>query len=254
MNRYIPHRKMLILFSSLLAPAFGQDINATLRGTVHDSSGAVIAGAAVKITSNERGISRSIATNGAGDYVVAELAPESYSVSAAAAGFQTQTRKDFVLQVGQEARLDFTLQVGQASESVEVTGSAPLIQSEDHSIGDVVDEKKVKELPLNGRNAFTLALLAANAFGAHARQDGMRADLEKMRDSFVCERAHRRRETHGRAHMREPIIGAADFIRFDKRPRYVRNEGDAQRREPHRVECPSKRREHRLDEVGVRRK
>jgi hypothetical protein len=165
MNGYTQHRKMLILFSSLLVPAFGQDINATLRGTVHDSSGAVITGASVKITSNERGITRSVVTNGTGDYVMAELAPESYAVSAVAAGFQTQTRKDFVLQVGQEARLDFTLQVGQASEHVEVTGSAPLIQSEDQSIGDVVDEKKVRELPLNGRNAFTLALLAANAFG-----------------------------------------------------------------------------------------
>jgi hypothetical protein len=202
---------MLILFSSLLVPAFGQDINATLRGTVHDSSGAVIAGAAVKITSNERGISRSVVTNGSGDYVVAELAPESYAVSAVAAGFQSQTRKDFVLQVGQEARLDFTLQVGQATEHVEVTGSAPLIQSEDQSIGDVVDEKKVRELPLNGRNAFTLALLAANAFGAIGTTTPSVSGNPSVNNNYLLDGIQNNDRTTGSPAQKPTVDGIQEF-------------------------------------------
>ena len=122
MIQRIPHPKLLVLFSTLLLPSFGQDINATLRGTVHDSSGAIITKAVVKITSTERGVSRSVITNGSGDYVAAQLPAESYAISAVAPGFQAQTHKDFVLHVGQEARLDFTLQVGQATEQIEVTG------------------------------------------------------------------------------------------------------------------------------------
>jgi len=211
MIRYIRHLKLLVLFSTLLVPMFGQDINATLRGTVHDTSGAVVPHAQVKITSSERGVSRSVVTNGTGDYVAAQLAPESYTVSAVAPGFQTQTHKDFVLQVGQEARLDFTLQVGQASQQIEVTGDAPLIQSEDQSIGDVVDEKKVKELPLNGRNAFTLALLAANAFGAIGTTTPSVSGNPSVNNNYLLDGIQNNDRTTGSPTQRPSVDGIQEF-------------------------------------------
>jgi hypothetical protein len=158
--------RILLLLSTLLIPAFGQDFNATLRGTVQDGSGGRISGAAIEITSAEKGTTRTTITNATGEYIAAQLPAQTYVITVSYPGFQTQVRKDYTLQVGQESRLNFTLEVGQSSERVEVTAEASLIQSEDHSLGAVVDEEKVKELPLNGRNAFSLALLAPNVFGS----------------------------------------------------------------------------------------
>jgi Carboxypeptidase regulatory-like domain len=143
----------------LLSTLPAQTVNATLRGTVKDASGAVIPGAAVKITNVEKGISRSLTTDASGDYVAPQLPAQTYSITAGANGFRTETHDDFVLQVGQEARLDFTLAVGNAADQVTIREVAPLIQSEDSSAGGVIDEKKVKELPLNGRQFWQLAYL-----------------------------------------------------------------------------------------------
>ena len=211
MIRYIPNPRLFILFSTLLVPMFGQDINATLRGTVHDSSGAVINRAVVKITSTERGVTRSVVTNGSGDYVAAQLPAESYAISASAPGFQVQTHKDFILQVGQEARLDFTLQVGQATEQIEVAGSASLIQSEDQSIGDVVDEKKVKELPLNGRNAFTLALLAPNVFGALGSSTYNVAGNPSVNNNYLLDGIQNNDRTTGSPTHKPSVDGIQEF-------------------------------------------
>jgi hypothetical protein len=211
MIQRIPHPKLLVLFSTLLLPSFGQDINATLRGTVHDSSGAIITKAVVKITSTERGVSRSVITNGSGDYVAAQLPAESYAISAVAPGFQAQTHKDFVLHVGQEARLDFTLQVGQATEQIEVTGSASLIQSEDHSIGDVVDEKKVKELPLNGRNAFSLALLAPNVFGSLGSSTYNVAGNPSVNNNYLLDGIQNNDRTTGSPTHKPSVDGIQEF-------------------------------------------
>jgi hypothetical protein len=155
------YRYFALLFSAslLVAPLFGQSVNATLRGTVHDPSGAVVSGAVVTITNVEKGISRPETTNETGEYVAAQLPAQTYSITATAAGFRPQTHDNFVLQVGQEARLDFTLVVGSATEQMTITEVAPLIQSEDASTGGVIDEKKVKELPLNGRQFWQLAYL-----------------------------------------------------------------------------------------------
>ena len=211
MTRYIPNPRLFILFSTLLLPSFGQDINATLRGTVHDSSGAVISGAVVKITSTERGVSRSVVTNGSGDYVAAQLPAESYAISAVAPGFQAQTHKGFILQVGQEARLDFTLQVGQATEQIEVAGSASLIQSEDHSIGDVVDEKKVKELPLNGRNAFSLAPLAPNVFGSLGSSTYYVAGNPSVNNNYLLDGIQNNDRTTGSPTHKPSVDGIQEF-------------------------------------------
>ncbi len=147
------------------APSAGaQSFTATLRGTVRDPSGAVIPGATITIRNVNKGWTRTTVTNESGDYVVTQLPADSYAVTAQATGFKTEVREGIVLQVGQEARLDFTLVVGELEERIVVTAGAPLVQSENAMVGSVIDEQKVKELPLNGREFWQLAQLAPNVF------------------------------------------------------------------------------------------
>lgn len=153
---------VLLLLSSV---AVGQDINATLRGVVTDPSGAAIADATVEITNIEKGISRTVITNQSGEYEAPQLAPQTYSITVTASGFKTQVRNQYTLQTAQEARLNFKLTIGESTQEVVVNGNASLLQTEDTGASEVIDEKKVQELPQNGRNAFSLALLAANVYG-----------------------------------------------------------------------------------------
>lgn len=147
-----------------LSLLWAQSFTATLRGTVRDQSGAVIPGATITVRNVSKGWTRTTVTNESGDYVVTQLPADSYAVTAQATGFKTEVREGIVLQVGQEARLDFTLVVGELEERVVVTAGAPLVQSENAMVGNVIDEQKVKELPLNGREFWQLAQLAPNVF------------------------------------------------------------------------------------------
>jgi len=122
----------------------------------------VIPGAAVTATNTEKGIERSVTTNESGDYVITQLPAQTYAISISAPGFQSQTHDRFVLQVSQEARLDVTLTVGELATEIVVNESAPLIQSEDAAIGAVLDEQRIRELPINSRNFWQLAQLDPN--------------------------------------------------------------------------------------------
>ncbi len=155
---------ILCIMGSWAPSVSAQSFTATLRGTVRDPSGAVIPGATITIRNVSKGWTRTTVTNESGDYVVTQLPADSYAVTAQATGFKTEVREGIVLQVGQEARLDFTLVVGELEERIVVTAGAPLVQSENAMVGNVIDEQKVKELPLNGREFWQLAQLAPNVF------------------------------------------------------------------------------------------
>jgi hypothetical protein len=104
-----------ILLAALLlsAAAVGQDINAMLRGVVTDPSGAVITKATVLITNTEKGVSRTILTDEKGEYVAAQLSPQTYSITLTAPGFKTSVRNGYSLQTAQDAQLNFSLSVGE---------------------------------------------------------------------------------------------------------------------------------------------
>jgi len=155
---------ILSIMGSWAPSVSAQSFTATLRGTVRDPSGAVIPGATITIRNVSKGWTRTTVTNESGDYVVTQLPADTYAVTAQATGFKTEVREGIVLQVGQEARLDFTLVVGELEERIVVTAGAPLVQSENAMVGNVIDEQKVKELPLNGREFWQLAQLAPNVF------------------------------------------------------------------------------------------
>jgi len=112
-----------------LSQMSAQVTTATILGTVTDSTGAIVPGVSITIRNVETGITRAVTTDEQGRYRAAQLVVGHYEVAAEAAGFQTLVRSGIELTVGREATLDLTLQVGTVSESVTVTGEAPLIES-----------------------------------------------------------------------------------------------------------------------------
>jgi hypothetical protein len=131
----------------------------TILGTVSDASGAAVAGAIVKVTNIQTNFTLETATTGDGLYQAPNLAVGEYTVTVEKQGFRKVVRSGLQLQVDQRAQVDVTLEVGQLADSIEVQGEAPLVDTSNTSIGKVVDQKRVSELPLNGRNALALTLL-----------------------------------------------------------------------------------------------
>jgi hypothetical protein len=140
--------------------AKAQSVTATLVGSVTDASSASVAEASVTAVHRDMGSSRTARTNEAGDYRIPSLAPGLYRLTVERAGFKRGVIDGVELQVDQTARVDAVLQVGDVAESVEVTAAPPLVASETSSVGQVISNKQVVDLPLKGRSFFELALLA----------------------------------------------------------------------------------------------
>jgi hypothetical protein len=151
-----------------LAFAYGsaQSTNATLGGTVTDSSKALIPGVTITATNTQTGIVNTAVTNESGTYQFASLQPGVYKVSAELPGFQTQNYNDVTMGVAQQLRLNFTLQIGTVATAVEVTVSADtLLATSSSSVGTVLPEYKVRDLPLAYRNVLDLVSTTAGAGG-----------------------------------------------------------------------------------------
>ena len=145
--------------------ALAQVATAELTGSVSDPSGASIANAKVSATDISTNITHRAVSDKSGVYVLTLLPPASYTVTVESPGFRKVVQSGVVLQVNQEAKIDFKLEVGQQTETVEVTGQPPLLQTEASSLGTVVNEKLVNELPLNGRNFIQLATVSPGVNG-----------------------------------------------------------------------------------------
>lgn len=153
----LPFFLLLVLLS---LPAYSQVSTATLTGTVRDSSGAILPGVTITVTNTDRNTAQTIVTNEAGSYLMPGLNAGNYKVAAELPGFKTSIREGLTLQVNQVLRIDVDLQVGAVDQTVQVTESAPLLETETSSRGSVIDQKKIVELPLNGRDYNQLALLS----------------------------------------------------------------------------------------------
>ncbi len=150
-----------LLFTCLLCcPAFAQQETATLTGEVKDASGAVVPGASLTITNIATGVALKSATNEQGLYTVPSLKPGPYTITVEKAGFKKSVRSGLTLQVAQVARVDISLQVGDLTNTVEITAATALLETETSSRGSVIDQKKINDLPLNGRDYNQLALLS----------------------------------------------------------------------------------------------
>src|SRR5713101_7152482 len=176
-------RQILILLGLCLpvgvasAQTFGE-----ITGEVKDQSGAVAPNASVTATNTATNASRNTRSNEAGIYSFPDLVPGPYQVKVEAPGFQPMVRSNIELQVQQTARIDFTLTVGQATQTIEVSGAVQLLTTENATVGTVIEEKRITEMPLNGRDFLQLVALSPNVtFGFQApnqavgRQGGTRA-------------------------------------------------------------------------------
>src|SRR5438552_3227801 len=138
-------------------PAYAQ--SATITGTVTDPAGAVLPGALITITNTETNSERTFTTDEHGDYTVPLLTAGTYRVEALLSGFQTADAENIELGVDDRLRIDFILQIGEVTERITVTETTPLVQSQSSSVGIVIDNRKITELSLNGRQFESLAQL-----------------------------------------------------------------------------------------------
>jgi hypothetical protein len=150
---------LLILVCSSLALA--QIDTGSIVGTVRDASGAAVPKASIQVTNTATGVSVNTETNSAGEYQVTALIPGTYNVKCSASGFATQVNNAIDIHVQSRASVDFQLKVGEVTQVLEVTSTAPLLQTESADVGGVVQQKQIVDLPLNGRRYADLALLEA---------------------------------------------------------------------------------------------
>jgi outer membrane receptor protein involved in Fe transport len=152
----------LVLIAACLweGPAAGQALFAAISGTVTDSSGGVIRGAAVIVTNLGTNVAKVVTTNDAGVYNATNLIPGVYRVEASLSGFKTAVVPSVTLEVNAVVKVDLALEVGAAAEKVNVTAGAPLLQTEQTNLGQTVTQQQIEQLP-TGRNLFSLIPLAA---------------------------------------------------------------------------------------------
>jgi hypothetical protein len=145
----------------LAVPLLAQGTTGAIHGIIKDPSGAVLPGVTVTARGTETGRERVAVTDGEGRFLFTLLPVGPYSIRAELTGFQTQQRQGIEVGVGQDADINFTLALGTVSDTVNVTGGAPMIETTHATVGGLVDGKQIQEMPLNGRDFMQLAMLQA---------------------------------------------------------------------------------------------
>jgi len=147
-----------------------------VAGLVSDESGAVMPGVTIEVTNIGTGISRTAVSGGDGYYSVPQVAPGTYSVRASLSGFKEVTHTGIIVSVGDTSRVDFKLAVGGVQENVTVNGAAPLVETAHATLGITIDQQKVVELPLNGRNFAQLGTLIPGVLAPPSGLGGSNGD------------------------------------------------------------------------------
>ena len=145
------------------ASVWAQGGTAQISGTVRDQSGAVLPGAEVTATQTATGLVRTMVTNETGSYVLANLPVGAYRLEVVLPGFRTYVQTGIVLQVDASSVINPVLEIGQVSEQVQVEANATLVETQTSGLGTVIDNQRVLELPLNGRNPIELVVLSGQA-------------------------------------------------------------------------------------------
>lgn len=176
MKRIIERIGVVLTVGILLSSVAWAQATAEISGRVTDQSGAVLPGVEVSVTQTETGAARGAVTNEAGAYNLTNLPIGPYRLEVSLPGFRTYVQTGIVLQVGDSAAINAVLEVGQVSETVEVQANAALVETRTTSVSQVIDNVRVLELPLNGRQVTELILLSgvANVGGVNANNSGIR--------------------------------------------------------------------------------
>jgi hypothetical protein len=159
-KRWLP----IVVLLAFAAPA-ALSQNAQLSGKVTDPSAAAVPGVEINITNIENGSQRKLITNDEGYYAVPSLQPGHYRLSALKEGFKPLTREGLTLQVSDNVKLDLKLELGSTSETVTITGDVELLRTDDAQTGQLIDNRRIQELPQYNRNALAFAQLAAGVSG-----------------------------------------------------------------------------------------
>jgi hypothetical protein len=180
----------MVLFSAFFGflliatlPAVAQVDRGAIVGTVTDPTGARISNAQITITNRETSQPVHLTTDDEGNYNANLLKIGTYSVSAARQGFKTTFQASVDVAVNQSVRVDLVLKLGSTSEKVEVTGAAPLLQTESSSLGTIETERRIADLPLNGRNFIQFAYLGPGANGGQTGTNASGGVFENERSN-----------------------------------------------------------------------
>ena len=172
MIRHAVFLSLLLLTIVMLAPsAFGQGITGSITGTVTDSTGASIPGATVRVTQVETNFVRVLTTSDVGSFTVTQLPPGQYSVQIDQSGFKSFKQEHLTLAIDQIAQVHAQMEIGSQTETIAVTSTEPVIQTESSSIGLVVDSQAIQNTPLNGRLSIVGLIALAPGVQAAGSQD-----------------------------------------------------------------------------------
>ena len=164
---------ILLVFSLVtMTPCFGQTALGTITGTITDPTGAPIPNVEVTATALATTLTYKAVSNDSGVYVISNVPIGAFTVTASATGFKQVQRTGINVEVSQRLRVDLALEVGNVTESVEVRAEIPRIQTEDSSLGTVVEQKRIEDLPLNGRHVFNLVKVVAGVVPRSNATDG----------------------------------------------------------------------------------
>ena len=166
MNRYIIAAWMTAVIFMLSSPnrGFAQAVaNAQIHGVVSDATGAVVPGAPVKTTQTDTGQVRTTVTANDGSYVLPNLPVGPYTLEVTVPQFNSYVQSGIILQVGTNVAVNVALNVGSVTQEMRVAANAAMVETEDTSISSVVDQRRIVDLPLNGRQATDLIMLSGGA-------------------------------------------------------------------------------------------
>jgi len=177
---------LLVLVLFACTSVFAQVQNGVFTGTVTDPQGAAVVGAVVAINNQDTGVSTKATTNSSGVYTSQQLPVGNYKFNVESSGFKTATKSNVKLDVGTTARLDFKMSVGQATETIEVTSEAAIVNTEDSKLTSNVSSQQIQNMPLNGRNVYDLMKLAPGSVNVDGvlSENGADTVVNGVRENF----------------------------------------------------------------------
>src|SRR5918993_1556591 len=197
------------------APASAQTFKATLVGQVTDANGAVVPGATVTVTDQGTGRTQTVTTNDEGVYTIPQLQPGRYDLKIEAASFRPVVQKDLVLETDKTQRVNVQLEAGSVDETITVVADAPVVNTDTSDKGEVITNRQVQELPLNGRDATDLAQLVPGVYQRPAEDDqgqglavaGTRTDST----NFILDGANNRSDRNGNIGVNTSVDSIQEF-------------------------------------------